>query len=224
MLEPAARDKLIEEHLGYVRALARQVQKEIAAGRTIDFDELVAFGSGGLVEAAERWDPSRGVAFTTFAHYRIRGAILDGLRQSGWRPRTYAARFAVGAHDYLENISGRTRPPQARPEPIEETSADLGHALEDLAAVFIVSLSGPLEDRIADRAPSASEELEREQTSAGVKAAVQRLPEKERQLVELYYFQGLTLEDAGRKLGLSKSWSSRLHARAMHALAHALAS
>ena len=86
-LDKVARDRLIEEHLGYVRALAIQLKKEIAA-KALDLEELVAYGSRGLVEAAERFDPDRGVAFSTFAYYRIRETIFDELRQTGWLSRS----------------------------------------------------------------------------------------------------------------------------------------
>jgi len=90
---PAAREKrgLIENHLALVQAIARKVKKTLSA--SIDFEDLVGYGSKGLVEAAERFDPTQGVTFSTFAYYRIRGAMFDGLRTMGWYSRSDYARY-----------------------------------------------------------------------------------------------------------------------------------
>lgn len=221
MLDPAARNKLIEENLGYVKALAIRIRGELASA-SLDLEELVAHGTSGLVEAAERWDPARGVAFSTFAYYRIRGAIFDGLRKSGWLPRG-EARFAVAANDFLENLGDREQPLDKAGDGLASQVADLGRALDGIATVYLTSLSAATRDRTPDAAPLASQQLEEQETLRALRAAITRLPEKERQLVEAYYFQGRTLEDAGRSLGLSKSWSSRLHARAINLLGAELA-
>ena len=85
------KNQLVEQHLSLVQAIARKVKKTL--GARIDYDDLVAYGSKGLVEAAERYDARPGVAFTTFAYYRIRGAMFDGLRTMGWYSRADYARY-----------------------------------------------------------------------------------------------------------------------------------
>jgi RNA polymerase sigma factor for flagellar operon FliA len=213
MLDPAARNKLIEDNLGYAKALAIQVRGELASPQ--DLEELMAHGARGLVEAAERWDPARGVTFATFAYYRIRGAIFDGMRKGGWLPREL--RFAAAANDLLENLGDRERPPDAPRDTIEDQVAELGQALDGLSTVFLTSRSANSRE-LADAAPAASEQLEEQETLREIRAAVTRLPEKERQLVEAYYYEGQTLEAAGKRFGLSKSWCCRLHARAIQLL------
>ena len=84
-------NQLVEKHLSLVQAIARKVKKTLNA--SIDVDDLVGYGSKGLVEAAERFDPRHGVAFSTFAYYRIRGAMYDGLRSMGWYSRADYARY-----------------------------------------------------------------------------------------------------------------------------------
>jgi len=217
MLDAAARNKLIEENLGYVKALALQIRAEL--GEIQDLDEMVAQGGQGLVEAAERWDPARGVAFSTFAYYRIRGSIFDGIRKTGWKSRA-ELRFAAAANDYLENLADR-EVPGARFE-IEDQVADLGRALDGVATVFLTSLSSDRRDLVADPGPSATEQLEEQETLHALRAALPHLPERERHLVEAYYFEGETLEQVGKRLGLSKSWCSRLHARAIQLLGEAI--
>src|SRR3954467_4207420 len=101
------RDGLVEKHLPLVQSIARKLKAQITA-RT-DFDNLVGYGSKGLIEAAERFDPSHGVAFTTFAYYRIRGAMLDGVRTMGWYSRGDYARYRAEerANEYLQNQADR---------------------------------------------------------------------------------------------------------------------
>ena len=94
------RDKRNEDHRGLVRALAIKVRTSLS--RRLDVDDLVAYGSTGLVEAARRWDPGRGVAFKTFAYYRIRGAIFDGLRKQGWLGKRAFRRYMAGTNALLQ--------------------------------------------------------------------------------------------------------------------------
>lgn len=220
-IDQTARDRLIEQHLDYVRALAIQLRNEIGAS-ALQLEELVAYGSRGLVEAAQRYDPSRGVAFSTFAYYRIRGAIFDGLRQTGWLSRSQWGRFAAASNEYLGNLGDRQAPdqPTSRAGP---AVAELGQALGDLATIFLTSMSSATREDLPDGAQAdAATRLEREQLAMLLREAVERLPGKERHLIELHYFEDLTLEEAGRQMGISKSWSSRLHARAIRLLAEAL--
>ena len=222
-LDQTARDRLIEEHLGYVRALAIQLKKEIA-GHALDLEELVAYGSSGLVEAAERFDPTRGVGFSTFSYYRIRGAIFDGLRKTGWLSRTQWGRYAAASNEYLGNVGDRAAPaePAAR-QSGAEAAVELGRTLGDVAAIFLTSMGSSSHDDMPDTAqPDAPTRLEREELAVMLRESLERLPGKERHLIELYYFEDLTLEDAGKQMGLSKSWSCRLHARAVRLLAEEL--
>src|SRR5262245_18600760 len=99
--------RLIEQHLSLVQAIARKVKRTL--GGAIDLEDLVGYGSKGLVEAAERFDPGHGVVFTTFAYYRIRGAMYDGLRTMGWYSRADYARYRAGerANEYLRAQADR---------------------------------------------------------------------------------------------------------------------
>jgi RNA polymerase sigma factor FliA len=217
---PSDRDQLIEEHLGYVRAIAAKVRKSLSPN--LDFDELVAYGSKGLVEAADRFDATRGVAFTTFSYYRIRGAIYDGLRQQGWLNRSQYARFSAASNSYLQNIGDREQPASGAPSNPTQAAHELAGALDDLTTVFLTSMCGDGEEPVDDATPDGEEVLEDKETRVEVRQAVQRLPDKERQLMEGYYFKNLSLEQAGKTMGLSKSWSSRLHTRAVRLLSREL--
>jgi RNA polymerase sigma factor for flagellar operon FliA len=221
------RDGLVEKHLPLVQSIARKLKAQITA--RIDYDDLIGYGSKGLIEAAERFDPKHGVAFTTFAYYRIRGAMLDGLRTMGWYSRADYARYRAEerANEYLQNQSDRegaaaTGPKETTAAPSANTSTEatlgsLAAVLGSIATVHITSLEAA--STVADeRLPAPDAQLDTGRLSARLRDAVKALPDRERNLMELYYFADKNLEEAGAAMGLSKSWACRLHARAVDLL------
>jgi RNA polymerase sigma factor FliA len=223
-------NQLVEKHLSLVQAIARKVKKTLNA--SIELDDLVGYGSKGLVEAAERFDARHGVAFTTFAYYRIRGAIYDGLRAMGWYSRADYARYRAEerANEYLRNRAEREGAGQAQagaaggtsPSPSEAaTLAEVHEILSSVATVHITSLEAA--SSVPDESlPAADVAVDNHRLSRRVRQAVAALPDKERRLMELYYFADKNLEEAGAALGLSKSWACRLHARAVDLLRDAM--
>src|SRR5438128_783115 len=145
----AERDRLIEQHLSLVQAIAGKLKRNL--GRSIDFEDLVGYGSKGLIEAADRFDARQGTAFTTFAYYRIRGAMLDGLRTMGWYSRADYARYRAEerANEYLKNRadregSARAESPAApgagaKPD-TGQTLASVAEVLSGIATVHITSI------------------------------------------------------------------------------------
>ena len=230
------RRALVEMHAPYVRSIVGKIKKSVP--HDISFEELYDYGIIGLLEAADRFDPSQGVAFTTYAYYRIRGAIYDGLRRMGWMSRTaYAkARFEARANAYLEEAA--THPheepdpkaaPKGQPSAPEE-GEDTRHALEiavqdlatvvhNLAAVYITSLDAALEAKLTNEAQLGPEEaVGLEELRTLVRKTIRRLSPEERKLLELYYYKDQSMQQVGDALGLSKSWTSRLHARVIDKL------
>ena len=214
------RDRLVEENLDLVRSIAGKLRRSL--GRHLDLDELVAYGSRGLVEAASRFDSQQGVAFSTFAYYRIRGAMLDGLRTMGWYSRGDYARYRAEerATEYLRNLAereGAAAAPASQAHAPAETLAEIAEVLSGVATIHITSLeaaAGVTDERL----PPPDQQLERLHMQARARRALEKLPEKERRLLQLHYFEDMNLEVAGAKMGLSKSWVSRLHARAVDRL------
>lgn len=187
-------------------------------------EDLVGYGSKGLMEAAERYDPSRGIAFSTFAHYRIRGAMFDGMRAMGGLPRAVVRRHraAALADEYLENAqqrdAGADPAHRARASTADTLRALSGH-VTGLTTIVMVSLDGEFSPDPADQ--QAAEELERLNytwLAPRVKAALEQLPERERCIMDDCYYGGLSIKEAGEKQGMSKSWASRVHARAIKRL------
>lgn len=228
----AGQQHLVEANMALVKSIARKLHDQMPGA---DIDDLVGFGMQGLVEAAQRYDRSHGTVFTTFAYYRVRGAMFDGVRQMGWLPRAEYARmrFEERAHAYLETLSAQEAGARAQEagagagagegtgRTVEDEVRDLSQALQGVATIF-VALFGRMAEGLIDERPGAEEVLDRGQMAQRVKRVLSRLPDKERHLIELYYFEDQTLEQVGVQLGLSKSWTSRLHARAVALLREGL--
>jgi RNA polymerase sigma factor for flagellar operon FliA len=227
---PKDRQALALQYMPYVRHIAGRIRRKL--GGQIEYADLVEYGMIGLLEAADRYDPTLGTTFMTFAYYRIRGAIYDGLRGMGWLSRTqYAkARFEERANAYLGEVAqgaaaseateaSPSAEAQAEMGPLEHAVHDLATAVQGLAAVYITSLDAASGLQLSDTArPLPEEQLGLEQNRALVRTALKKLNAQERQLLQLYYYKDMSLQQVGEKLGLSKSWTSRLHARVVDKL------
>jgi len=212
------RKMILEKYGPYVRSLASTVRKQFNA--TLEMEELVSYGQVGLLEAADRFDPKVGANFLTFAHYRIKGAIFDGLRKMGVLRGGDLRTAHVGerASAYMGNLADREAGGGNRGHSTDDDVRDISNAVTGLAMVFATSLDAMDGFQLADSQLPADQRLELEQLKTRVRAAIEKLPEKERKLLAGYYFQAKTLEEAGAEIGQSKSWASRLHARAIERL------
>ena len=202
-MEAAARQRLVDEHLPLVRALATQVRRQLGNG--VDGDDLVSYGVQGLLEAAGRYDGGAGASFATFAYYRIRGAIYDGVRRMGRLPRAEYARLraAERAHDLLAGMAERDRGPGGAIPSADQDVGEIVDALAQVAVPCVVSLSAtPDDEGPAGDAVPADEALAQRQCGARVRAVVAGLPERERHFIEKHYFEGKSLAEAGAELGL----------------------
>lgn len=200
------RNQLVEEHLYLVRAIARKIL--VGLPSHVDLEELEGVGRLGLLEASRRFDPSRGVLFKTFVYYRIRGAILDSIRKSVWFTGTPepGVTMQAGIHDLQEE------------EFLEGGYGDDGGDLEHMIGRARGMVGSAVIARLIAPGPSPLEERAMKRVRELLLGQIRKLEEKERRLVEAYYFENQTLEEAGAMLGLSKSWASRLHARALRRL------
>jgi len=228
-LSAADRQKLVDANVPFVRSIASKIKDQLP--REIEFDDLYNYGMQELLEAAERYDRRHGVTFQTFAYYRVRGAMFDGLRNMGWLPRHEYARlrFEERAAAYLTNLSEREAGAGVSAEAaavvnIEDEVRQVAEALGGVAAIFVTTMEGQKEkgDVATGMTPTPQVDIERQERDVAVEAALRELPDKERRLLQLYYFEDRPLEEVGKIMGLSKSWSSRLHARAIDLLKDAL--
>jgi RNA polymerase sigma factor FliA len=221
--------QLIEECQGLVRTLAQQVRAK--APPHVDLDDLIAYGQVGLAEAARDFDAARGNRFSTFAYYRIRGAIYDGLSKLCGisRGQYQQARYQQMAGEVLAEDAEQ---PAVSPEyggpaaPAQDRDLSWFRDLSrTLAVVSLITGSG---HNLADKGPSGdssdappSMAIDKE-VSEILHRLVNSLPKQESELVRATYFEGLTLQEAAQRLGISKSWATRLHARSLERLARSL--
>ncbi len=212
--------ELVERHLDYASALARQIHAKLPAH--VDFAELEQYARLGLVEAANKFDPARGAQFTTFAYYRIRGAVFDGLRRMTGVPHSVFARAASQA------LSD-----EALSEVLE--GAEACHDEELMATLFesavaqagFVQLLTDLGEEGGFELPDAREsddEVEREDALSRLRELLAELEPQERELVDWLYAQSLSMSECGARLGLDKAQISRRHARILGRLRAHLAS
>lgn len=216
----------LHANLDLVDVIARQVAREI--GGVVEFDDLRAMGRKGLLEAARRFDPSKGVTFPRYANYRIRGAIYDGVRTSAPLPRRIHAKVeslqallqvteGAGEEWGPSTASLMASQPAAADERLSTQLAEMATAM---AMGFVAARSDYDERQLGVAEPSESpEELVAEaELRALVLQAIADLPNDERTLIERHYLGGERLDHVAASLGLSKSWGSRLHTRAISRL------
>lgn len=210
----AEADRLIEAHVSYSHAIAAEVIRKLPAD--IDRKDIQGWAELGLVEAANSFDPSRGVQFSTFAYYRIKGAIYDGLRKMGWYSKGVyrQMRFEAHANEYLQDLSSETLPPGSP----EGQLKHIRNVTANLISCYMLSLEAMPQEPEDQSKLSAEEQVLRSQQSKNLRSSLARLPETNRRVLDFCYFQGLTLEETGRKMGLSKSWVCRLHAKSLEML------
>jgi RNA polymerase sigma factor for flagellar operon FliA len=207
--------RAVDAHLPLVRKIAAEVKRML--GSAIEFDDLMAYGTQGLLEANERYDASRGIAFSTFAYYRIRGAMFDGMRRMGWRGQSSSERRQARFEDRANLVLQQAADDAPAPGSANEAES-IENAISQVATAYVVTVEAETLARLPDRAPGPEARAVARDEEERVGAALGRLPEKERRLIELMYFEEKSLTDAGAAIGLSKSWACRLHARALRLL------
>lgn len=214
----------VKEGLSLVDVIARQLRRQLGGGASED--ELVGPGREALLTAARSFDESRGVPFRRWANLRIRGAMIDAVRSQSHVPRrVYRQLRALEAadlvHDAAEEVDAAS-PPRTAQEADARIGARLDHAAIAMAASMLAMRGGAAVDRAESRDVPADEQLARHELLERVRAAIAERPDAERKLLERHYFEDVTFEEAAREIGLSKSWASRLHARAIEAIARSL--
>jgi RNA polymerase sigma factor, FliA/WhiG family len=226
--DPQAREQLILHYAPLVKYVAGRVAMGLPPN--IDPEDLHSYGIFGLMDALEKYEPDRGVKFETYAIARIRGAMFDGLREQDWVPRTVRqkARRLERAIADLEARLGRSATDEEICAALNLTPEEYADLLSEIRVTSIVSLDewwaaendddkgislGELiEDPNAEQLGAAIEAREVERLLGEV---IEGLPERERLVVTLYYYEGLTLKEIGQVLGVTESRVSQLHTRAI---------
>ncbi|HLV19498.1 MAG TPA: sigma-70 family RNA polymerase sigma factor [Polyangiaceae bacterium] len=217
------------DNLDLVDILAKQVARSV--GRASELDDLIAYGREGLLDAARRFDASRGVPFRAYANYRVRGAIIDGVRAMARLPRRIHERLGglqAAVHygqGVFEDVLSAPTTPGAGVAQAEQALADHMAAMATAIAVgFVAEAARGEEGELTSVAPELDPEraLGQAELLHLVRGAISDLPAEEAELVRRHYLEGERFDKVAAELGLSKSWASRLHSRAIARLSKRL--
>lgn len=225
--DSAARQDLILRYAHLVKYVAGRVA--IALPPSVEFDDLLSYGTLGLMDAIEKFDPARGVKFETYALSRIRGAMIDGLRAMDWVPRSVRqkARDVETAMRRLERELGRSASDQEVAAALGMSLAQFGDLLAEVAGTTLTSLDElwrpdedadelPLRDRIEDgRVIDPQAAYEDRELREELGRAINGLSDRERLVIALYYYEGLTLKEIGRVLEVTEARVCQIHSKAI---------
>ncbi len=226
-LDPKAREELILEHTPLIRYVAGRIAMRLPSH--IQIDDLTSAGVVGLIDAVDKFDPDKKVQFKTYAEFRIRGAILDELRSMDWVPRSIRRKSTQ-----LESVYNRLQNTLGRPATDEEVAQEMGVSLDqfyklldEVKGVNLLSMDdpeNPLSHLDTEQLVRALGNQDREDPLAllglnelrqMVATAIANLPEKEKLVVSLYYYDELTMREIGEVLGYTESRISQMHTKAV---------
>ncbi len=216
-------DELIREYTPFIMKIAHKVKKGL--NDSIELDDLFSYGAMGLLEAASRFDASKGANFMTFAYYRVRGAMYDGLRRMGWVNRSEYAKikFEERATHYLDNVANRTMGVSERLTDPGSSVQELADKVSKLVTIYVTSLEAMEHAQFEDKKLKQSDDaLYSQEMRHYLHEAIKDLSDDDRSIIVNYYYKDQTLAEVGEGLGLSKSWTSRKHAQAIDKLSECL--
>jgi RNA polymerase sigma factor for flagellar operon FliA len=228
---PELRESIIREYAILARRAVERLQ--ISPWGCVGQEDLISHAIIGLIDAIDRYDPELGTPFEGFAMPRIRGAILDALRQLDWVPRTVRVK-----EQQLRRAFGKMEALLGRPPRDQEVAEELGVSLEEFERLItevargsVLSLDdlvvGMGETTLGDVTPSGADDdpyryQERDEARRRLADAIEALPGREKLVVSLYYYHELTLKEIGRILGVTEQRVSQIHTKAMLRLSHKL--
>jgi RNA polymerase sigma factor FliA len=214
------REQLILSHYAMVRRVAFRMVSRYPS--CIEADDLITIGTLGLIDAVDKFESNRSVSFSAYARIRVQGAILDELRKADWVPRSVRNRFSKlqEARKFLFEELGREPTEEELSEKLEVSVDRLRALIKGATVRTVVSIEDGKDDNenkigstLPSQEPTPLEAATREHLREAVRSKVSDLPERERQIVDMYYFQELTFREIGEILGITESRISQLHSR-----------
>lgn len=226
-LDPAQREALILEHTPMIRYVAGRIAMRLPSH--VPLEDLSSAGVLGLIDAVDKYDPSLNVKFKTYAEFRIRGAILDELRAMDWVPRSVRKKSSRLEDTYhkLQNQLGRAASDEEVAQALGVSLDEFFTLLDEVKGVSLLSLDdqqSPLGQLDSEQVLDAlgREDTEDPLSQLGlaelrrqVAQAIEGLPEKEKLVVSLYYYDELTMREIGEVLGYTESRISQMHTKAI---------
>lgn len=217
-------NQLIEEHSTLVKRIAHHLKGRLPA--SVQVDDLIQSGMIGLIEAARKYDPSKGASFETYAGIRIRGAMLDEIRKGDWAPRSVHrnSRRIAEAIRFVEGQTGRDAQDHEVAKALEMTLDEYYHHLQDGAGSRLFSFEdlltqqGERENEFMGAETSPLETLHGDKFRQQLASAIAKLPEREQLVLALYYDEELNLKEIGAVLDVSESRVSQIHSQAAYRL------
>ncbi len=225
-----ARERLILHYAPLVKYVASRVATGLPA--SVEQADLVSYGVFGLIDALQKFEPGRGNKFETYAIPRIKGAIIDELRAMDWVPRSirFKAREIEKAHSDLEAMLKRQPTEAEMAERLGISRSELHDVVSQISFVSVLALDElvsvgadrgeqvSLIDTLADKHLDPTSGVESQETRGLLAAAINSLSEREKIVVTLYYFEGLTLAEIGEILGVTESRVCQIHTKAVGGL------
>lgn len=220
----ANREQIIKDYVPLVKFVAHRISNRLPSH--VELDDLIHSGILGLMDAVEKFDPGRGIKFKTYAELRVKGAILDGLRDLDWVPRSLRRKkkSIEQAYHAIEQRLGRAATDEEVATELNLPLEELHKALDDLKGVTLGAFAEAGEDGEGESlisfvpdpdAEDPSQVFQASELKEILKGAVDLLPKKERFVVQLYYFDELTMKEIGTLLNITESRVSQLHTKAM---------
>jgi RNA polymerase sigma factor FliA len=228
--DPEARERLILHYAPLVKYVASRVATGLPA--SVDQADLVSYGMFGLIDALQKFEPGRGNKFETYAIPRIKGAIIDELRAMDWVPRSvrFKQREIEKALADLESMLKRQPTEKELAERLGMSLSELHEVITQISFVSVLALDEAVSvgadrgeqvtliDTLADRGIDPTSGVESQETRGLLAAAINSLSEREKIVVTLYYFEGLTLAEIGEVLGVTESRVCQIHTKAVGSL------
>ncbi|MCY9698080.1 FliA/WhiG family RNA polymerase sigma factor [Paenibacillus alginolyticus] len=219
-----AKQSLIESYLPLVDYVSGRMA--IGLPKSVSREDLSSFGVMGLIDAVEKFDYSRGLQFETYASWRIRGSIIDGLRQGDWVPRSVRekAKKVEDAYQKLEQQYLRSVTDAEISSYLQISEQDFQQMLQDISITTVCSIDDPIREEdsetrlsllVDEKAKNPEVQVNEFYLKESLAKAIERLTEKERTVVSLFYFEELSLSEIAEVMCLSPSRISQLHSKAI---------